>query len=146
MSEPQQDPKTELLELDALAAEFGQKHAKHDPDDSPYKQDHRVADSLHGWSLHNYHYQADPVRLTRAVYQTALEAARGIKGSHPGNGHTPVKAAVATPPTRVELDQRIAAAAAQNAAVKADKRTADTASAAEDKQASEAPSAEKGTK
>lgn len=36
---------------------------------------HAAADSLHGWSQHAHHYQAEPLLLAQADYLAALEAA-----------------------------------------------------------------------
>lgn len=36
---------------------------------------HAAADSLHGWSQHAHHYQAEPLLLTQSDYQAALDAA-----------------------------------------------------------------------
>jgi hypothetical protein len=36
---------------------------------------HAVADKLHGWTQHEHHYQAAPLKLTRADYEAALDKA-----------------------------------------------------------------------
>lgn len=36
---------------------------------------HAVADKLHGWSKHAYHFQDQPLLISKAVYLDALEAA-----------------------------------------------------------------------
>ena len=40
-----------------------------------YDWRHAVADALHGWSQHAYHYQAEPLLLTETHYCAALDAA-----------------------------------------------------------------------
>lgn len=39
------------------------------------KMEHAVADKLHGWSQHEHHFQNEPLKLSRADYEKALEAA-----------------------------------------------------------------------
>jgi len=62
------------LSLDDLAKKHGQ-IAPEVVDGGRYKWQHRVADQLHGWTVHNYHHQADPVTLLDADYLAALRAA-----------------------------------------------------------------------
>ena len=93
----------ELKTLPELAAEHGQVAPEH-PDGHLYLWQHRVADVIHGWSVHEYHYQADPVRLTSEDYLAALESAKGDNVPHEG--------ALVEPPSREELDARIVEASA----------------------------------
>lgn len=61
---------------------------------SHYGWKHAAADSLHGWSLHAHHYQADPLLLTQADYLAALDAAAEypLKPAHaPALGKTKQK-------------------------------------------------------
>ncbi len=89
---------SEKKPLAQLAAEHGQR--VHDPEqNSPYGWKHRVADTIHGWSQHEYHYQADPVMLTDETYLAALHSAAG--------SNVPHEPAVATPPSAAELARRI---------------------------------------
>lgn len=104
MTEPQ-----ELKSLDQLATENDQ-IAPHVDGGHKYLWQHRVADQIHGWSAHEYHYQADPVMLTTAAYLSALESAKGDNAPH--------EPAIAVPPTREELDARIKKTLEANAAKK----------------------------
>lgn len=89
---------SEKKPLAQLAAEHGQ--TVRDPEkNSPYGWKHRVADTIHGWSQHEYHYQADPVLLTDEEYLAALASAAGDNKKH--------APAVAVPPTAKELARRI---------------------------------------
>lgn len=84
--------------LAQLAEEHGHK-VKDLENNSPYDWKHRVADSIHGWSQHEYHYQADPVMLTDDEYTAALASAAG--------DNVPHDPAIAVPPTPQELARRI---------------------------------------
>lgn len=67
-----------------LAERHGQKHSSTAGDDEPWKVDHLVASTRHGWLK----YERDtglPVTLTDADYLAALEAARGGKVHGPAN-------------------------------------------------------------
>lgn len=95
---------TKKKPLAQLAEEHGQK--VRDPEqNSAYGWKHRVADTIHGWSSHEYHYQADPVMLTSEEYLSALASAAG--------DYAPHEAAIAVPPTPEELAKRIADSAAE---------------------------------
>lgn len=89
---------SEKKPLAQLAQEHGQT-VRDLENNSPYGWKHRVADTIHGWSQHEYHYQADPVMLTDEEYLEALESAAG--------DNVPHKPAIAVPPTPEELDRRI---------------------------------------
>lgn len=113
------------FELHALAEQHGYLAKQLDAGDSPYAWQHRVADSVHGWTLHNYHYQADPVMLSADEYKAAIDAAI--------NGAEKHEAAIVKPPSRDELDARIKlqqdAVKKAHAEKKKAEETADTAEA-----------------
>src|SRR5690606_39997056 len=44
---------------------------------------HAVADKLHGWAEHAYHYADDPLLMTEADYLAALEAAANYPNTSP---------------------------------------------------------------
>lgn len=89
---------TDKKPLAQLAAEHGQ--TVRDPErNSPYGWKHRVADTIHGWSQHEYHYQADPIMLTDQEYLAALASAAG--------DNVPHEPAIGDPPTPEELAKRI---------------------------------------
>jgi hypothetical protein len=114
MSDPQK------FELRELAERNGQIVKQLDAEDSPFGWRHRVADSVHGWSAHNYHYQADPIMLTEEQYRAALDAAcprEGHSSQHPE--------ALGKPPGEDELARRISEQADAIKKTKADKASAD---------------------
>lgn len=106
---------SEKKPLARLAEEHGQK-VKDLENNSPYGWKHRVADSIHGWSQHEYHYQADPVMLTDDEYLAALESAAG--------DYTPHGPAVAVPPNADELKERIKENAARIKKLRDEKNSA----------------------
>ena len=72
--------------LHQLASENGQlafEPGRLQPDNTkPYKWQHLVADRLHGWSEHNYHYEQKPVMLETDDYLAALKAAEDGLSPH----------------------------------------------------------------
>jgi len=48
-----------------------------------YRWRHAIADKLHGWSDHDYHYADDPVRLSEQDYDAALKAAANYPNTQP---------------------------------------------------------------
>lgn len=40
-----------------------------------FSAEHAAASFLHGWDVHEYHYQSEPLKLTQKDYELALEAA-----------------------------------------------------------------------
>lgn len=90
---------SEKFTLRQLAEKCGHLAKRTDAEDSPFDAQHRVADFVHGWSQHEYHYQQDAVMLTESDYCAALESASAL--------HVPHEPAIAEPPSREELDRRI---------------------------------------
>lgn len=57
---------------------------------------HAVADQLHGWTLHEHHFQGQPLLLSQADYMAALEAG----GEYPV---TPAHGPALSPALRKEI-------------------------------------------
>lgn len=77
------------LSVDQLAQKHGQ-IAPEVVDGHRYKWQHRVADLLHGWSVHEYNHQAHPLTMSDQDYLGALQAAE--------TGLTPHAPAIAKAP------------------------------------------------
>ena len=71
------------LSVDQLAEKHGQ-IAPVVVDGHRYKWQHRVADILHGWTLHDYHHQAHKLSMSDQDYLAALAAAEAGLVPHPG--------------------------------------------------------------
>jgi hypothetical protein len=83
------------LSVDQLAQKHGQ-IAPEVVDGSRYKWQHRVADIVHGWSLHNYHHQQHKITLSDSDYLAALKAAEnGIEPHLPAMAKAPDYKAIA---------------------------------------------------
>jgi hypothetical protein len=77
------------LSLDELAQKHGQ-IAPETVDGGRYKWQHRVADQIHGWTVHNYHHQADTITLSDSDYLAALRAAEtGLTPHEPARAKAP---------------------------------------------------------
>jgi len=71
-------PAPEMLTPEQWAQKLG--HVKKAPPFQPqlsahYSWQHAAADSLHGWAQHAHHYQGEPLLLSQADYEAALDAA-----------------------------------------------------------------------
>lgn len=77
------------LSIDDLAIKHGQ-IAPVVVDGGRYQWQHRVADLLHGWSVHNYHHQADAITLSDEDYLAAIRAAEmGLEAHEPAKAKAP---------------------------------------------------------
>lgn len=50
---------------------------------SHWKWEHAIADQLHGWKEHAYHYPDNPLLLTESDYLAAVEAAKEYPNTPP---------------------------------------------------------------
>lgn len=85
---PEQAPASaDLLTPQDWAVRLGHIHQAHPhiPQSTTHADwQHAVGDKLHGWSDHAYHYPNEPLKISQADYETALEnaAAYPLKEAH----------------------------------------------------------------
>jgi len=82
--ESHQQERATTFTVAKLAVMHGQAHATTVADDSPFKADHLVASTRHGWLKHE-HDTGTPVMLSEHDYLAAIDAARQGKVHAPAN-------------------------------------------------------------